>query len=89
MEEANIDPVALEHRLTSIEGQIDSGFSTLTTAVNGVAAEVKAQNGRIGTLEDEDLKDQGGRDVRRRDLAALAVGASILPSIIAGVALFT
>jgi hypothetical protein len=77
--------VAMEHRLTNFE----SGQTQINSTLGQLVVAVGLQNGRIGKLEDEEIKDRAVRDVRRRDLAAVGVAASIVPAIIAGVALFT
>ncbi len=94
--EPPIDPVALEHRLTDIEGSLDAltetagtRYEALLTAAHEVRDELKTQNGRIDALEDEELSAKARREMRARDLVALGITASIIPGVLAGVAVFT
>jgi hypothetical protein len=46
-----LDEIQLEHRLTQIEGKIESGFIQIVSATNELSNHVKIQNGRIAKLE--------------------------------------
>jgi hypothetical protein len=84
MPEGDIDPVALEARLTTL----DIGQNAIVTGLGEVRDEVATQNGRLDVLENEELRAQARREMRARDLAALGITASIIPSLLAAVALW-
>ena len=85
MPEPDIDPVALEARLTTL----DLGQQAIVTGLAEVKAEVATQNGRIDALENEELRAQARRELRQRDLILLGLTASIIPAILAGIAVFS
>ena len=74
----------LEHRLTSIEATVNTGFSQTQTAITSLTAEVGKQNGRVKVLEiNEEIRRQQKRD---RDWW-LPLLVSIPPSVLALVTL--
>ena len=91
-----IDPVALEHRLTTIEASIQasgretqSALGKVVTSVDGLAAKVGQQNGRVGILEaseaqratrgaTKEAREEGRVEVKRRHLALAGGGFGYL-----------
>lgn len=79
---AEIDPVALENRLTKMEGAISSGFGSLKASIDALTAAVGLQNGRISAIEkersEEAARQRGRNDVQRRYIAAATGGISVV-----------
>jgi hypothetical protein len=81
---SDINPVELADRLARFE----EGLKSLIYTVKAIDVKVGIQNARVDSLEDETLRAQARRDVRRQDIAVIAFAASVIPSVIAAAAIF-
>lgn len=72
----NIDPVSLEHRLTSMEAHIDAGFGGIITRLDTLNGQVAVNTAvRVSHAQEHAIADATRRAtiaLRRRDWALLA-----------------